>query len=140
MNLQFFIPCITSNHFCIGFLLLLFQPGIKVIHGRLFYAFLHYFLLFPPGIFSLIDPATTSQLMQAPFFAAFLHQFPDLPRRQELDSGRIQKKSDARKTLTDLRASLTSIKNPKGKELTTNALSLSVRRQFSKISWNRPEL
>lgn len=82
MNLRFFIPCITSNHFCIGFLLLLFQPGIKVIHGRLFYAFLHYFLLFPPGIFSLIDPATTSLLMQAPFFAAFLHQFPDLPRRR----------------------------------------------------------
>ena len=33
---RFSIPCITSNHFYTIFLLLYFQPGIKVMHKQLF--------------------------------------------------------------------------------------------------------
>ena len=48
---RFSIPCITSNHFYTIFLLLYFQPGIKVMHKQLFSAFRHHILPFPPASF-----------------------------------------------------------------------------------------
>ena len=51
-------------------------------------------------------------------------------RRPELDSGRVHMKSDARKALAGLRASLHIIIIHKRKELSTNASSSPVRRQF----------
>ena len=72
--------------------------------------------------------------MQEHLFSAFLHQFPDFYPRPELDSDRVQMKSDARKAGDGLRASLHIIIIHKRKELTTDPRFGVTCRQFLPLS------
>ena len=100
------------------------------MHTQLFSVFLHHSIPLPTVILPLSCPAARKELMHEHLFSAFLHQFSDFYPRSELDSGRVHMKSDARKALAGLRASLHIIIIHKRKELTTNTSSSPVRRQF----------
>lgn len=133
MSARFSIPCITSNHFYVIFLLLYFHLGIKVMHKQLFSAFRHHILPFSPGLFPLIDPATASQLMHEPLFLVFMHQFPDFAPAARIRLGPRLEEKRCTKGFHGLRASLLNIRNSKGIELTTKPCFRAFRRQFSPI-------